>query len=221
MKICGNNTYVPDTIKVVAADDHRLFLEGLDSLFQRIPNFSLIHTCEDGDTLLHLIEQDRPHIALIDLSMPGAGTEEIVKTVDENNWNTKLIALTMHHEPHYAQQLLKLGLSGYVLKDEAFDELNNAISAVQSDEQFISPSLTKLIIEANRKKKAELSLLTSREIEVLENAAKGQSNKEIARSIDISERTVRFHISNCCLKLEAQGRSNAVAKAMQMELIKL
>lgn len=208
-------------VNVVAADDHRLFLEGLDSLFRRIPEYSLVSTCEDGDSLLEIIAKENPHVALIDLSMPGATTEDIVKAVDDNDWDTKLIALTMHREPHYAQQLIRIGLSGYVLKDEAFDELNNAISAVLKDEQFISPTLSNVILEANKKRDSKTELLTKREIEVLSNAAQGQSNKEIARNMDITERTVRFHVSNCCLKLEAQGRSNAVAKAMQKGFIKL
>lgn len=205
-------------INLVAADDHRLFLEGLKSLFEYTPEFNLIKVCEDGDTLLSLISKHKPDIALIDISMPGASTETIVKIVESDYPDTHLIALTMHLEPQLAEKLFELGLCGYVLKEEAFDELGKAINALQAGEQYISPKLMRAIADSH-KKNTNKALLTIRETDVLGFAAKGQSNKEIARSLDISERTVRFHISNCCVKLEAHGRSNAIARALKMELI--
>ena len=211
----------PKTITLVAADDHRLFLEGLKSLFQLTEDYDLIATCEDGDALLNLIETEKPDIALIDLSMPGMSTEDIVSTVESNNWQTHLIALTMHQDPRIAEELINLGLSGYILKDEAFDELTSAIHAVLNDDQFISPTLLNIMKEFHKKTAISKELLTTREVEVLENAALGHSNKSIARNMDISERTVRFHISNCCVKLDAKGRSNAVARAMVMNIIKI
>ena len=206
-------------INLVAADDHRLFLEGLKSLFEINETSNLLAVCEDGDTLLALIAEHKPDVALIDISMPGANTETIVAKVESDFPNTQLIALTMHLDPEMAEELLSLGLSGYVLKDEAFNEVNNAINAVMANEQFISPVLTKAIADNKENAQERNDLLTVREVEVLECAANGESNKEIARSLDISERTVRFHVSNCCVKLDAHGRSNAVAKAIQMDLI--
>lgn len=207
-----------NSIKLIAADDHRLFLEGLKSLFELTPEFSLLSVCEDGDTLLSLINLYKPDIALVDVSMPGADTETIVETVERDNPDTKLIALTMHMDAELAERLLKLGLSGYVLKDGAFDELGNAITSVEAGEQYISPALMKLISESQKIIKNRKELLTRREIDVLNHAAEGSTNKEIARVLEITERTVRFHVSNCCMKLDAQGRSNAVAKALKQKL---
>ena len=206
-------------INIIAADDHRLFLEGLKSLFEYTDEFKLVNVCEDGDSLLELISTHKPDIALVDISMPGASTETIVKIVESDYPDTHLIALTMHLEPQLAEKLFELGLCGYVLKEEAFDELGKAINALQAGEQYISPKLMKAIADFHHNKDTNKALLSIRETDVLGFAAKGQSNKEIARSLDISERTVRFHISNCCVKLEAQGRSNAVARALKMELI--
>lgn len=208
-----------DRINLVAADDHRLFLEGLKSLFKYTAEFNLIDVCEDGDSLLALISKHKPDIALVDISMPGASTETIIQTVETDHPDTHLIALTMHLEPPLAEKLFNLGLCAYVLKEDAFDELGQAIHALQDGEQYISPKLMKAIVDYHHKQDTEKQLLTIREIDVLGFAAKGQSNKEIARSLEITERTVRFHVSNCCAKLEAQGRSNAVAIAMQMKLI--
>jgi len=209
------------TVRLVAADDHQLFLEGLNSLFQLSSVFDLVATCSDGDSLLELIEQEKPDVALVDISMPGASAEEIVATVERNGWHTQLVALTMHHDPKLAEALLNLGMSGYILKEGAFDELMNAITDVINDEQYISPELFQRMQDYQDNKQQSSSLLTIREAEVLASAARGSSNKVIAREMDISERTVRFHVSNCCLKLDANGRSNAVAKAMQMSLINL
>lgn len=208
-----------NSINIVAADDHQLFLEGLKSLFSYTKEYNLLDVCGDGDSLLALIAKHSPDIALVDISMPGASTEIIVKTVETQYPNTHLIALTMHLEPQLAESLFELGLCGYVLKEDAFDELGRAINALQKGEQYISPKLMQVIAEYYQKRETEKKLLTSREVDVLGWAAKGQSNKEIARSLDISERTVRFHISNCCIKLKAHGRSNAVAKALKMELV--
>lgn len=207
------------TINLVAADDHRLFLEGLKSLFELTPEFNLISVCGDGDTLLALIEKHKPDIALLDISMPGPSTEIIVETVEKDYPDTHLLALTMHLEPALAEKLFELGLCGYVLKEEAFDELGLAIHSIQANEQYISPALITALSNYHDEMECKKDLLTHRETAVINHAAKGDSNKEIARTLDISERTVRFHISNCCLKLNANGRSNAVAKAIQLELI--
>ena len=208
-------------IKLVAADDHRIFLEGLKSLFKLNPHLNLVAACEDGNSLLRLIAQYKPDIALIDISMPGTSTEEIVKTIEEQYPATRLIAVTMHLDPILAERLFKLGLCGYVLKEEAFDELNKAIQAVTASEQYISPSLLTAIKIYHQKENNNRTILTNREVDVLNHAAKGKTNKEIARALDISERTARFHISNCCVKLDAHGRSNAVAKALKMNLISI
>ncbi len=205
-------------IKIIAADDHRLFLEGLKSLFSYTLKFNLIDIYYDGNELLNGIRSHEPDIALIDLSMPGASTQTIISEVDKHYSNTKLIALTMHMEPRRAEQLLKLGLNGYVLKEAAFDELNQAIYAVMAGEQFISSDLS-IALQEYHENTIKKDHLTKREIEVLQQVAQGLSNKEIARVLNISERTVRFHTSNFCIKLNAKGRSNAVAKAMQLSLL--
>ncbi len=206
------------SIDIIAADDHKLFLEGLKSLFEYIPNINLVAVCEDGNEVLNKIEQYKPDVALIDLSMPGANTEMIIASVDKNYPDTQLIALTMHIEPPRAEQLLKLGLCGYVLKEEAFDELNKAINTIKSGKQYISPVMLSAI-QNYHKNFAQNQLLTNREIAVLKQVAQGRSNKEIARTLAISERTVRFHISNCCIKLDAKGRSNAVVNAMKLKFL--
>jgi DNA-binding NarL/FixJ family response regulator len=203
-------------IKVVAADDHCIFLEGVKSLFLSSPSISLLDTCGEGEQLLALIAKHNPDIALVDISMPGPGIENIVESVSGLAVNTKLIALTMHLETGRASRLFALGLSGYVLKDDAFEQLELAILAVASGDEYISP---RMVSEMKGSDGEDVSL-TARELEVLQYLAEGLINKIIAQHMGVSERTVRFHISNCCLKLHANRRSGAVAKALQMNLIR-
>jgi len=203
-------------IKVVAADDHCIFLEGVKSLFLSSPSISLLETCGEGEQLLALVAKHHPDIALVDISMPGPGIENIVEQVSGLAVDTKLIALTMHLEAGRASRLFALGLSGYVLKDDAFEQLELAIKAVASGDEYISP---RMVSEINGSGDGDVSL-TVRELEVLQYLSKGLVNKIIAQHMGVSERTVRFHISNCCLKLDANRRSGAVAKALQMNLIR-
>lgn len=201
-------------IKVVAADDHCIFLEGVKSLFLSSSSIALLETCSDGEQLLTLISKHNPDIALVDISMPGPGIENIVESVSSLSVNTKLIALTMHLEAGRASRLFALGLSGYVLKDDAFEQLELAIQAVASGDEYISPRMVNEMNVADG-----VTSLTARELEVLQYLSEGLINKIIAQQMGVSERTVRFHISNCCLKLHANRRSGVVAKALQMKLI--
>lgn len=206
-------------ITVVAADDHKIFMAGIDSLFKPITSINLIGIGYTGDDLLTLIKKHKPDIALIDLSMKGATTQEIISTVTKHYKTTKLIALTMYHDPHEVSKLMQAGLAGYVLKESAFDDVINAVYTVLEDKPFISPSLLKMI-EILPLHDSHL-FLTDREKSILTSAAQGHGNKEIGDLFNISERTVRFHLSNCCEKLNANGRSNAVAVALHRHLIEL
>ena len=209
-------------IKIVEADDHLIFLEGIKSLLLGSSVTQMLDVCTDGDQLLALIVKHTPDIALIDISMPGSSTENIIKSVDALGVKTKLIALTMHLEPDRAVGLLKLGLNGYVVKDAAFEELEAAIIAVADGEEYVSPTIVTAIHEFDgHSDESHDILLTDRELEVVQYLSEGMTNKMIARQLGVSERTVRFHVANCCLKLNACRRSHVVAKAIQLNLVQL
>lgn len=203
-------------ITLIAADDHQLFLEGLGSLFSSMVGLTLLKTCNNGDDLLQLAQQYTPDIVLLDLSMPGADTETIIHTLETRLPQTKLIALTMCFDYTTAQNLLALGLSGYVLKDAAFHELETAIHQVYAGDEFVSTSLIHAIRDASD---TVDTLLTSKEKAILTDVAQGHKNHAIAEKHFITERTVRFHLANCCIKLDANGRTHAVAKALSLNLI--
>ena len=212
----NNNNTESAPLTLVAADDHRLFLEGLASLFQRTGDYELVAVCEDGERLLALVEEHRPDIVLLDVSMPGAAAETIVATIRARYPGTKVIAVTMHLDLALAGELFGLGLAGYVSKADAFDELGEAIAALARGESYRSPALASAGREAGA---PPGGLLSERELAVLRCAASGKNNHEIADALSISERTVRFHLTNCCEKLKARGRSHAIALAMRRNLL--
>lgn len=205
---------------IVAADDHAIFLQGLSSLFEDNQKYKLIATCDNGDDVIKAVLQNKPDFLLLDLSMLGATPSEILRCLDSQSKSTHTIALTMSCEIKVAWDLLKLGLSGYVLKEEAFDNLEKAMQMALVDECFISASI-KNKMEVYKQKTFAGQKMTEKEVLVLSRAALGMTNQDIANEIFISERTVRFHIANCCLKLEANGRTHAVAIALKNNIISI
>ncbi|MBQ0729257.1 MAG: response regulator transcription factor [Oleispira antarctica] len=198
-------------IAIIAADDHEIFLQGLKSLFAGNQTISLVDTCNNGNDLIGRIQLLSPQLVLLDLSMPGASVKDILEVT--RPINTSIIILTMNLDAQLANGLVTQGVSGYVLKESAFEELEFAINQVISGEVYLSPLLLESMnnsLESN---------LTAREIEILQLAAEGISNKEIACDLAITERTIRFHFSNICLKLGASNRSNAIAKSLKLHLI--
>lgn len=204
-----------NSVSLIVADDHQIFLEGLVLLFQRLDWVDYLGSATDGDQVRSLIELHQPDIALIDLSMPGASTESLIEMAETTH--TQLIALTMLNDAYKANQLLKLGLSGYVVKDNAFEDLLDAIQKVIAGEQFVSPCLVNEVRQLQSE--AESIHLTVREQQVLTYAASGEGNKQIADQLGISERTVCFHLANCFVKLGVSNRTQAVTYAINHAII--
>lgn len=204
-----------NSVSLIVADDHQIFLEGLVLLFQRLDWVDYLGSATDGDQVRSLIELHQPDIALIDLSMPGASTESLIEMAETTH--TQLIALTMLNDAYKANQLLKLGLSGYVVKDNAFEDLLDAIQKVIAGKQFVSPCLVNEVRQLQSE--AESIHLTVREQQVLTYAASGEGNKQIADQLGISERTVCFHLANCFVKLGVSNRTQAVTYAINHAII--
>lgn len=202
---------------MLAADDHQIFLQGLCSLFIQIENYQLIGTCTNGDDLLGLAKSEAPAVVLLDLSMPGPGATALLTELLRINPAVKVVALTLHLDAARAKQLFSLGLAAYVLKESAFHELIIALDTVVHEERYASPALQ----AAMNGDQAAAEPLTGRELMVLDAVARGMSNKEIARELSISERTVRFHLSNTFSKLDVVSRSSAAAKALSLDLIRI
>lgn len=200
-----------DKISLVMADDHQIFLEGVSRLLGADDRLQILASCTDGDALIDLVRDLKPAVAIIDISMPGPGPAGIVKQLEGMAQDTKTLALTMHLEPSFARELLSLGMDGYIVKEAAFDELIDAIVTIHGGDQYLCRTLIDNLPDE--------AVLTDRERECLSAAARGQTAKMIARELDITERTVRFHFANACRKLGVQRVTEAVAAALKLHLI--
>lgn len=187
------------TIKVMIADDHKLIREGITQLLEFDGDIQVIEQAEDGVDCLKKLETTLPDILLLDINMPNKNGLEVLKEIRERGIDIKVLILTVHNEVEYLIKAVDIGVNGYILKDSESSELKKAIIAIMNGEEYIQPSLIPLLNSrlVNRDiDKEKLESLTKRELEVLIEVASGMFNKEIAINLNISERTVKNHLSN-------------------------
>jgi DNA-binding NarL/FixJ family response regulator len=181
--------------RIVLADDHRIVLDGLKGLLS--PHFELVGTAVNGRDVVRLVEELKPDVAVLDISMPLLNGIDATRQLRERHPNVKVVMLTMHPDTLYATRALEAGASGYVLKHAASDELVSAVEAVLRGETFISPSIRNSamdeLLDPNRRHAKSTLELTPRQREVLQLLAEGKSAKEIASILEISPRTVETH----------------------------
>lgn len=210
-----NATSINRPIRLVIADDQKMFAEGIAQLFSGDRDVTILARTDNGHDLLDLVKDHKPDMALVDVSMPGPGLPSILERVAAMDCDCRLIALTMHLDWSFAKNMMSNGLAGYVVKDAAFEELASAVRSVADGGQYLSRQVS----EQLENQIAGQDLLTPREMECLTGAAEGMTNKVIAQHLGISDRTVKFHFENICKKLNAYRRSEAVAQAGKLGLI--
>ena len=181
--------------RVLLADDHRMLAEGLKALLQ--DEFELVGIVEDGRAMVEAAERLRPDVIVADVTMPNLNGFEALTLLRKTQPNIKVVFLTMHQNAAYARRALDAGASGFVVKHSASEELVVAIHAALKGRTFITPCLTKEVVEqaesSARSGKEGAKALTSRQKEILQLLAEGRSAKEIASELTISARTVEFH----------------------------
>jgi DNA-binding NarL/FixJ family response regulator len=194
---------------VLLADDHTMIMEGLASVLE--PEFEIVDRAADGRELLRLAEQLKPDVVVVDISMPLLNGIEAVRQLRKTIQRTKFIFLTMHPEADLAAEALRAGASGYVLKSSAAKELKSAITEVLRGRTYITPRITKEVLEILMRQPVEdndrLQVLTVRQREVLQLLAEGHTSKEIAGILNVSTKTVEFHKGR--IKMELGLRSIA------------
>jgi DNA-binding NarL/FixJ family response regulator len=207
-------------IRVLIADDHVIFRQGLLKLLQTCEDVAVVGEVGDGREALRLIEKETPDIAILDISMPGITGFDIANEIQLRDIRTKIIFLTMHNDPPTAKKALQSS-SGYVLKDDAFDDLLYAIRSVSSGKKFVSPSISEKILTTGTMRKNGDRILTDRECEILRLIASGLTNKKIAGRLSISVKTVETHRSRIMQKLDSHTSADLVRQALKMGLIEL
>ncbi len=208
-------------IKVLIADDHSMFRQGLKQILELEDDISVIAQACNGDEAVKFTREKKPDVILMDINMPGINGLQAIKEIKLEKLPSKIIVLTIHEDREYLFKTIQMGAEGYVLKDAEPSVLIEAIRNVFNGQSYIQANMTtELVKEFNRvtlheKEKGEENLLTAREIEVLELIAEGMINKEIAKELYISEKTVKNHVSNIFKKLNVSDRTQAAIYAFK------
>jgi DNA-binding NarL/FixJ family response regulator len=206
-------------IRVIVADDHVIFRQGLLNLLQSSKNIAVAGEAGAGPETIDLVTREKPDIAILDISMPGFDGFEILERIQSMGTCTKVIFLTMHKDALTAKRALQSGASGYVLKDNAFEDLLYAINTVSAGGKFISPSVLESVIKSPLHEGKESQILTLREREVLKLIATGLKNRQIAHELFISIKTVETHRTNIMQKLDIHTTALLVQYAIKIGLL--
>jgi len=181
--------------RVVIADDHKLFRDGLRPLLEREPGLVVVGECANGLELLDLVRADPPDLVVLDISMPGLNGIEAARRITADHPNVRIAILSMHADRRFVIEALKAGAGAYLLKDDGFDVLVGAIPRVLAGHVVLADSIAEQVVQeyvdlARREDSSAFAVLSPREREVLQLIAEGRSTREIALAQEVSVKTV-------------------------------
>jgi DNA-binding NarL/FixJ family response regulator len=210
-------------IRVAVVDDQRLFAKGISGLVDMVPDVEVVGVAHDGEEGVALCREEEPDVVLMDISMPKMDGISATREIKDLLPQTAVIILTGHEEDENVFEGIKAGAQGYLLKDAEPEDLSRAIRTVHTGDTIIAPELAQKMLntfESGGPRGSRLAPpLTERELEVIRALAQGMSDRQIARSLDISEKTVRNHTSNIYRKLHIFDRTQAVIYAIREGVI--
>lgn len=208
-----------ETIRVLIADDHTLFREGLAALLKSIPGLDVVATVENGSRAIELAAQLQPDVILMDLQMPGINGIEATRQIVAASSHIGVIVVTMFEDDDSVFSAMRAGARGYILKGADQNDILRAIQAVARGEALFGPSIAARLMDyfnpSSQTPPQAFPELTGREHEILELIAQGANNAEIAARLNISQKTVRNHVSNIFNKLQVTDRVQAALRARQ------
>jgi DNA-binding NarL/FixJ family response regulator len=214
-----------DTYRIILADDHALFREGLKLVLSRKPEYIVAGEANDGLELLTMLKHDIPDLVILDISMPRLRGIEAIREIKSINQRMKILVLTMHKDERLLCEAFIAGADGYLLKENVTKELFGALDAVLRGEGHVSSLMSKELKDAwlglfrNQKIVMPDERLSLREREVLKLVAEGASNKEVAEKLHISARTVDHHRANLMEKLNLKNTSELIRYAISRAYI--
>jgi two-component system nitrate/nitrite response regulator NarL len=210
-----------EKIRVLLVDDHVLFRSGVRALLERGDDFEVVDETGDGLEGIKRARSLKPDVVLLDLNMPGVGGLEAVKAIVEENPEARVLMLTVSEDAADLMDALRSGASGYLLKNIEMEELVSAIRRAASGDSVVSPQMTAKLIQGVRDqprasdKVVERDRFSPRERDILTCLARGESNKEIARELDLAESTVKIHVQNIFKKLGVTSRVQVALYAVE------
>jgi DNA-binding NarL/FixJ family response regulator len=210
-------------IRVVVAEDHALVRAGIRSLLEKLPGVEVVGEAADGREALELLETQSPHVALLDISMPGMNGLEAAARAARQFPATRVVVLSMHANEEYVHQALRAGAAGYLLKDAGAAELELAVRAVARGETYLSPAISKQVMSDYVRRTGagttSLEALTPRQREILQLIAEGHTTKEIAKKLDLGVKTIETHRAALMRRLDIHDVAGLVRYAIRSGLV--
>jgi DNA-binding NarL/FixJ family response regulator len=211
--------------KIVIAEDHTILRAGLRALLGANTDMQIVGEAANGHDAIRCVERHKPHLVLMDLSMPRLSGMEAIRDIKKRAPEIKIIALTVHKTEEYILATLQAGADGYILKDDSQDELLTAIHSVLEGKSYLSPSVSSKVIKGYLQGVPQVKTISSwdslsrREREVLKLIAEGEKNKDIAERLCISIKTVEKHRSNLMKKLDLHNIAELTSFAIEKGLL--
>lgn len=203
--------------RCVIADDHPAIIDAVSRYLTDVDDVEIVAQANDGDQALRLIAEHAPDVAIVDIRMPGVGGIDIARKLSDEESTTAVILYTGHGERSLLLEALDAGARGFLVKEAPLDDLARAIRTIGGGGTYVDPALAGFL--AGPQAAERLPTVTKREREILRLLADGMRNEQVAKQLSISPLTVRTHVKNAMQKLEADTRTEAVAKALRDSLI--
>ena len=205
--------------RLLLADDHSLVRQGLKALLER-QGFQVASEASDGQEAVRLAAKVQPEVAILDISMPVLNGLDAARELLKSSPKTKVVLLTQHDEDHYVTEALRAGAKGYVLKSQAADDLVHAIREVCSGAVYLSPSISRAVVDAYLSRTyVSKDPLSARERQVLQLVGEGKSTKDVAAQLGISVKTAESHRARLMRKLDIHETASLVRYAIRRGLI--
>lgn len=204
--------------RIVLADDHQMFRQGLRVLLEQA-GYEVVGEASDGLELIRLVRELSPSLAILDIGMPQLNGIDAAREIAKRFPETNVMLLTMFEDEMYVLEALKVGVRGYVLKAQASADLINAVQEVLNGSVYLSPGISETVVKASLTHRNTEELLTDRERQVLQLIAEGNTTKEIANMLDVSVKTAESHRTRIMHKLDIHETATLVRYAIRRGLI--
>jgi DNA-binding NarL/FixJ family response regulator len=207
--------------RVVIADDHQMFIDGLKSMLEEIDGIEVVGEARNGQEAVDLCDKEDVDIVIMDISMPVMDGIEATGVIKNHHPDIKVLGLSMYNDKNFIADILKTGASGYILKNTGKQELVNALSTLQNGGSYLDTEVSNTLLKSFTTKEPSrhmLEKLSDREMEVLEAIAQGLTTQEIAKKLFISKNTVETHRKNLLYKLEARNTAELITNAYKRRL---
>jgi two-component system, NarL family, response regulator NreC len=214
------------SIRILLADDHKIIRDGLRALLEKVPEMEVIGEAENGRSAVDLARRLNPHVVIMDISMPELNGIDATRQIREESPHIRVIALSMYFDRRYVAGMLKAGVSGYLLKNCASEELIKAIKEVLNNKTFMSPRIADMVVKdyahlLSANESSPLDLLTAREREVLQLIAEGVKTNDIAMRLNVSIKTISTHRQQIMQKLHMDSVAELTLFALKEGVISL